>query len=70
MPVQFQPLPSADLEYSRDSESFFRREVENYLLRLSSAVNQALSASDGEASSASKRESLLAVPGGVAIHGV
>ena len=69
MPILFQPLPVAEDSYSRESESLFRRELENYLLQLSSVVNEASSASDGEASAASKRESLLAVPGGVVAYG-
>jgi hypothetical protein len=69
MPIVYQPLPVAEGSYGRESEALFRRELENYLLRLSSAVNQALSASEGEASPASKRESLLAVPGGVVTYG-
>ena len=69
MPLLFQPLPSPAPDYDKESESLFRRELENYLLRLSSAVNAVSSASEGEASAASKRESLLAVPGGAVIYG-
>ena len=65
MPIMWQPLPTAEFEYSKNSEDLFRRDLENFLLLLSSAVNSAQLAQDGEASPASKRESLLAVPSGV-----
>ena len=68
MPVRFDPLPVAKESYDYASEDLFRRTLENYLLLLSSSVNDALSASQGEASAASKRESLLAVPGSVKIY--
>ena len=68
MGVKFNPLPTAPESYDRSQEDIFRRDLENYLLLISSAVNEALSASDGESSPASKRESLLAVPGGVTTY--
>jgi|TARA_R110000787_G_scaffold192168_1_gene303720 hypothetical protein len=67
MPVVWQPLPTPSAYSSMNPESLMRRAwaIENYLLLLSSAVNAAESSQDGEASPASKRESLLAVPCGV-----
>lgn len=62
MPILFQPLKRADREYTRESEEIFRREVENYLLQLSSGVNDAASAMGTEASLASKREIFLSPP--------
>lgn len=59
MPILFQPLKRAAREYAREDEELFRREVENYLLQLSSGVNGAASAMGTEASLASKREIFL-----------
>lgn len=57
--IKFSPLPSAPSEYSADSESIFRRSVENALLNVYSGLESAVSAQSGEASPASKRETLL-----------
>lgn len=57
--IKFSPLPSAPPEYSADSESIFRRSVENALLNVYSGLESAVSAQSGEASPASKRETLL-----------
>ena len=65
MPILFRPLEAAPESYAQDKESRFRRELENYLLRLSSEVNGASSAQATEASLASKREALI-----LASHGV
>ena len=65
MPILFRPLESAPESYTREEETRFRRELENYLLRLSSEVNGASSAQSTEASLASKREALI-----LASHGV
>ena len=65
MPILFRPLESAPEAYTREGETRFRRELENYLLRLSSEVNGASSAQSTEASLASKREALI-----LASHGV
>ena len=61
MSVKFSPLPLAPVEYSRDSESLFRRSVENSLLNVYSELDGAVSAQHGPASPASKREMLLSV---------
>lgn len=68
MPVVFRPLPTAPSEYTQEGEERFRRELENYLLRLSSEVNGASSAQETEASLASKRESLLLATLGVTTY--
>tara|TARA_R100001198_G_scaffold84826_1_gene58840 strand:- start:81 stop:608 length:528 start_codon:yes stop_codon:yes gene_type:complete len=57
--IKFSPLPSAPSEYSAESESIFRRSVENALLNVYSGLESAVSAQSGEASPASKRETLL-----------
>ena len=57
--IQFNPLPSAPPEYSNQEESFFRRGVENALLDVYSRLESATTAQSGEASPASKRETLL-----------
>ena len=57
--IKFSPLPSAPSEYSEDSESIFRRSVETALLNVYSELESAVSAQSGEASPASKRETLL-----------
>ena len=57
--IKFSPLPSAPPEYSRDAESLFRRSVENSLLEIYSGLESAVTAQSGEASPASKRETLL-----------
>jgi hypothetical protein len=75
--VKFTPLPLAPKEYSRESESLFRRSVEGSLLNVYSELNGAISAQDGESSPASKREMLLgegpsvdvSSPGGVIYSG-
>ncbi|MBE85118.1 MAG: hypothetical protein CME21_21390 [Gemmatimonadetes bacterium] len=57
--IKFSPLPSAPPEYLRDAESLFRRSVENSLLEIYSGLESAVTAQSGEASPASKRETLL-----------
>tara|TARA_Y100000593_G_scaffold89250_1_gene173120 strand:+ start:44 stop:571 length:528 start_codon:yes stop_codon:yes gene_type:complete len=64
MGVKFRPIGLPGNNYSQDEESQFRRNLETYLLEISSAVNSAESASEGAASPASKRESLLVGPYG------
>ena len=62
MGVNFRPIGLPGSSYSQDEEAQFRRNLETYLLEISSAVNSAESASEGAASPASKRESLLLQP--------
>ena len=64
MGVNFRPIGLPGSNYSQDEEAQFRRNLETYLLEISSAVNSAESANEVAASPASKRESLLAVPYG------
>ena len=70
MPILFRPLETAPEFYTRESEERFRRELENYLLRLSSEVNGASSAQSTEASLSSKRESLILSPTGEKTYSV
>ena len=65
MSIQFRPVGLPGPEYSPEEESQFRRSLETYLLDISSVVNDAESATNGLASSASKRESLIPVPSSV-----
>lgn len=65
MAFKFFPLPSAPSEYSKSSESIFRRAVENSLLGVYSEIEGSVSAQEGFASLASKRETLLGVAPGV-----
>ncbi len=65
MSIQFRPVGLPGPEYSREEESQFRRSLETYLLDISSVVNDAESATNGLASSASKRESLIPAPSSV-----
>jgi hypothetical protein len=60
--IRFNPLPTAPPEYSNQEESFFRRGVENALLDVYSRLEAATTAQSGEASPASKRETLLLDP--------
>tara|TARA_E500000331_G_C17206714_1_gene691717 strand:+ start:107 stop:637 length:531 start_codon:yes stop_codon:yes gene_type:complete len=62
MGVNFRPIGLPGNNYSQDEESQFRRNLETYLLEISSAVNSSESANEGAASPASKRESLLLRP--------
>lgn len=62
MSIKFNPFPLSDSEYSKGSEDFFRRTVENALLSVYSELSGAVSAQSGEASPASKREMLLSIP--------
>lgn len=62
MAIQFRPVGLPGDSYSLDEESQFRRNLESYLTDVSSAVNDAESGTNGLASSASKRESLIPVP--------
>tara|TARA_R110002167_G_scaffold190013_1_gene392222 strand:- start:931 stop:1443 length:513 start_codon:yes stop_codon:yes gene_type:complete len=62
MSIQFRPVGLPGPEYSPEEESQFRRSLETYLLDISSVVNDSESATNGLASSASKRESLIPVP--------
>ena len=65
MGIQYRPVGLPGPEYSPEEESQFRRGLESYLLDISSAVNDSESATNGLASSASKRESLIPVPSSV-----
>ena len=65
MATQFRPIGIPSDSYSVEEESQFRRNLETYLLDISSAVNDSESATNGLASSASKRESLIPVPSSV-----
>lgn len=65
MAIQYRPVGLPSAEYSPEEESQFRRNLETYLLDISSAVNDSESATNGLASSASKRESLIPVPSSV-----
>jgi len=57
--IKFNPLPSAPDVYSQSEESLFRRGVENSLIATYAELEGAISAQQGEASPASKRETLL-----------
>lgn len=59
MALQFRPVGLPGKEYDQQEESQFRRNLESYLLEISSTINNAESATDGHASVASKRETLL-----------
>jgi len=59
MAMQFRPVGLPGKEYDQQEESQFRRNIESYLLEISSTINSAESSTDGHASAASKRESLL-----------
>jgi len=63
--TQFRPIGIPSDSYSVEEESQFRRNLETYLVDISSAVNDSESATNGLASSASKRESLIPVPSSV-----
>tara|TARA_R110000868_G_scaffold410503_1_gene698706 strand:+ start:10792 stop:12984 length:2193 start_codon:yes stop_codon:yes gene_type:complete len=65
MSIQFRPVGLPGPEYSPEEESQFRRSLETYLLDISSVVNDAESSTNGLASSASKRESLIPAPSSV-----
>lgn len=62
MAMQFRPVGLPGKEYNQQEESQFRRNLESYLLEISSSVNSAESATSGLASSASKRESFIGRP--------
>lgn len=66
--IKFNPLPSAPYVYSQSEESLFRRGVENSLISAYSELGGAVSAQGGEASPASKRESLLIDQPGISIR--
>lgn len=65
MAIQFRPVGLPGDSYSVEEESQFRRNLESYLTDISGTLNDSESATNGLASSASKRESLIPVPSSV-----
>ena len=59
MGIQFRPIGLPGVVYSAEEESQFRRNLESYLMDISATANHSESATEGLASSASKRESLI-----------